>query len=197
MIPFKIDETVFNDAAAQPVRTIADPFLGAAPGAYQTPTSIYPVPTNSRMGYDQHWSIGVQRELLKGTAVEADYVGNKGSFLNSFDDVNDPGPGPGAVQNRRPYPLFGTIAFNSQDMSSNYHSLQGKIEKRYSSGLSLLASYTFSKSMQSAPSPAIGGNTAFETSLASFNIPRILPLAQRTSCLLERGGAFLRIRAGS
>ncbi len=191
MIPFKIDETVFNDTGAVPARTIADPFLGAPPGAFQTATSIYPVPTNSRMGYDQHWSLGVQRELPKGIAVEANYVGNKGSFWNSFDDVNDPPPGPGSVQNRRPYPLFGTIAFNSQDMSSNYHSLQGKVEKRYSSGLSFLASYTFSKAMQNAPSPAVGGNTAFETSLTSFNIPQNFAFSAAYEIPVGKGRPFL------
>src|SRR5262249_14486428 len=154
----KIDETVFNDVAAAPSRTIADPFLGLPPGSFQTATSIYPAPTRSRMGYDQHWSFGVQRELAGSIALEANYVGNKGSFLNAFDDVNDPPPGPGNVQNRRPYPLFGAIAFNSQDMSSNYHSINGKIEKRYSSGFSFLAAYTFSKAMLNAPSPAVGGN---------------------------------------
>ena len=196
MIPFKIDETVFNDQAAVPTRTIADPFLGLPPGSNQSATSISPTYTNLRMGSDEHWSLGFQRELFKNVALEIDYVGNKGSHLNNTNDANNPPAGPGTVQNRRPYPLFGTIQYFSQDMSSSYNSLQAKIEKRYSSGFSFLASYTFSKAMLNQNAPVTGGNNAFETSLADYNIPQNFAFNASYELPFGKGRHFLSSSRG-
>jgi len=63
---------------------------------------------------------------------EVNYVGNKGLFLPDTNNINFPNAGAGTIQTRRPYPRFGTIAYNTQDAASIYHSLQMKMEKRLS-----------------------------------------------------------------
>ena len=94
--------------------------------------------------------------------VEVNYVGNHGTHLNSSNPFNDPSPGTGAIQGRRPYSIWGPISYFSQDMSSDYHSLQVKAEKRFGSGLWYLLSYTYSKSMTIQDTPAAGGDFYFE-----------------------------------
>ncbi|MGH9845054.1 MAG: hypothetical protein ACREEM_40580, partial [Blastocatellia bacterium] len=61
---------------------------------------------------------------------------------------NIPTPGPAAtIQARRPFPRWGTALSLNSFVTSNYHALLAKAQKRFSSGLSFLASYTWSKSM--------------------------------------------------
>ncbi|HYM11734.1 MAG TPA: TonB-dependent receptor, partial [Bryobacterales bacterium] len=53
----------------------------------------------------------------------------------------------------RPFPRFTTVSlFRNNVGNTNYHSLQAKVEKRFSHGLSLLASYTRSKLIDEASS---------------------------------------------
>jgi Carboxypeptidase regulatory-like domain len=189
ILPFKLDETAFNDQTPA-VRTMADFFLGRALTTTAAP-SLVPTYTKLRMGYDQHWNFGVQRELFANTIVEVDYVANKGSFLNGTNAFNNPPAGMGAIQSRRPYPRFGTINFQSQDVSTSYHSLQAKLEKRLSRGLWYLISYTFSKSMIHQNAPAKGGNTAWEKSIADFDVPHNLAVSWGYELPFGRGKRWL------
>ena len=58
-------------------------------------------------------------------------------------DINQPRPGNGP----RPFPQFGTIGSFGSRNSSNYHSLQLRVEKRFHQGFTFLAAYTWSKSI--------------------------------------------------
>jgi hypothetical protein len=188
MIPFKLDETAFNDQTT--LRTMANFFGGKALTASAAP-SLGPTYTKLRMGYDQHWNFGVQHEIRSNIVVEIDYVGNKGSFLNGTNAANNPPAGSGAIQGRRPYPRFGSINYFSQDVSSNYHALQAKLEKRVSAGLWYLASYSFSKTMIHQNAPAKGGNTAWERSLAEFDVPHNLAFSWGYELPVGRGKRWL------
>jgi hypothetical protein len=194
MIPFKLDETAFNDQTPA-VRTMADFFLGRALTTTAAP-SLGPTYTKLRMGYDQHWNFGIQHELFSGTVVEVDYVANKGAFLNGTNAANNPPAGMGVIQARRPYPRFGTINYFSQDVSTIYHSLQAKLEKRLSAGLWYLLSYTFSKSIQHQNAPATGGNTAWERSLTDFDIPHNLAASWGYELPVGRGKRLLNSAGG-
>jgi hypothetical protein len=104
--------------------------------------------SNFRDGYVQQWNFTVQRELLQGLVLEAAYVGSKGTHLADRRNINQSSPG-----GTSPFPQFGPIAYSESAASSIYHSLQMRAEKRWSRGLSFLASYTFSKSIDNASSP--------------------------------------------
>ena len=56
-------------------------------------------------------------------------------------------PGPGAIQARRPLPAFGPATHLQYDANSTYDSLQTRLEKQFSNGLSLLAAYTFGRNI--------------------------------------------------
>jgi hypothetical protein len=84
--------------------------------------------------------------------LEIAYVGSKATHLGSILDLNqDPVPGPGDIQSRRPYPQFGGFSTLVNRGNSNYHSLQVKVEKHASHGLVFLSSFTWSKSLNDQP----------------------------------------------
>ena len=75
------------------------------------------------------------------------------------------------MQARRPFPRFGAFGYISADVSTTYHALQAKFEKRLSGGLWFLGSYTFSKSLWSTNTPAVGGKYAFEKGPSEYQVP--------------------------
>ena len=114
---------------------------------------IYPDIHDFRTPYVQQYSLGVQDEFANNWLLDLSYVGSTGRKLYRLMDVNQafapqaffPGPySPGlsslAVQG------FGVHLMQSSSNSS-YNSLQVGITKRFSYGLQLLASYTYSHSM--------------------------------------------------
>lgn len=177
MLPFRLNETVFQPQNTVPTRTLADFFLGTQLGSAQANPSLVPTKLHLKMGYNEHYSLGIQQQLSSHDMFEIGYVGNHGVDLNGTNDFNDPAPGPGAVQARRPYQPWGTITFNTQDLSTNYNSLQVKLEHRESHGLQALVAYTYSKFMQFNQSPALGGNTGYEYALSPYDIPHNLALS--------------------
>lgn len=176
MLPFRLNETQFNNTTT-PNRTLADFFLGTQLGSAQANPSLVPTKLHLNVGYNEHYSLGVQQQLSSHDMLEIGYVGNHGVDLNGSNDFNDPAPGPGSVQSRRPYQPWGTITFNSQDVSTSYNSLQVKLDHRESHGLQALVAYTYSKFMQFNQSPALGGNTGYEYALSPYDIPQNLALS--------------------
>ena len=170
MVPYTLSETDFNTNLS----TMATFFVGRPIGGAATAASLTGGYPRMPMPYDQHWSFGVQRELPRNSVVEVNYVANKGTNLYDANPINNPPAGPGTIQSRRPYPLFGAITYNGQDASSTYHALQAKFEKRFGGGMWALASYTWSKSITTSNVPAVGGNFAYERALTNFDIPQNL-----------------------
>ena len=62
--------------------------------------------------------------------------------------ITFPTPGPTAtIQARRPFPTWGTALSLDSYVTSSYHSLQVKGTRRTAKGMSLLAAYTWAKSI--------------------------------------------------
>ncbi len=130
--------------------TLTDPFpLGRGFSPLPSPVTL---DRHYRTGYAQQWSFGLQRELSTGWVAEVNYVGSKGTHLVMKRNLNQPVPGAGDINARRPVPGFSDILLVSADASSIYHALQARVEKRYATGLSLLAVYTYSKSLDNSSS---------------------------------------------
>jgi hypothetical protein len=115
--------------------------------------------------YIQQWSLDVQHELFKGLLLDVGYFGSKGTHLLGIVDLNlvAPGvaqaaglvkPGEQVVAATTPKltavrPYKGYVAINAPQywFNSSYHSLQMQIEKRFSHGSLISASYTWSHNM--------------------------------------------------
>lgn len=103
------------------------------------------------------WNLSIQREVGWNTVVEAAYAANVGHKLLGAGSmqINQVPPalmGPGNAQARRPYPQFGNITVvRRMWTNSSYHSMNLRVEKRFSSGLNFLANYTWSKFIDDVP----------------------------------------------
>ena len=118
-----------------------------------------PIDMDLPMPYTQQWNFSIQHQLPGQTLVEIGYVGSASNRLSRNYDINVPLPGPGAVNTRRPIsslevPPDGTtigpiaaLGYFERTANANYNSLQTRLEKRLTHGLSALASYTWSKNL--------------------------------------------------
>jgi hypothetical protein len=100
--------------------------------------------------YVQQWNLTVERELVRDLLAAVSYVGNKGTRNMYSSNINQADPGPGAIAPRRPFPAWPDITTMYMDGLSNYNSLQAKMQKRLSRGVSFLAGYTWAKSIDNA-----------------------------------------------
>jgi len=107
------------------------------------------------------------------------YVGAKGTHLIDSRDINQALPSVNP-QNLRPNPAFNDIDIIESAANSTYHSLQARFQQRLSAGLSMLASYTFAKSIDDASGffsttgdpnfPQNSHNLSAERGLSDFDI---------------------------
>ena len=108
--------------------------------------------TRLKTPYYQQWNFAVQQALPSQMSLEVAYAGSKGTHLQVLTDQNQVMvPGPGDIQSRRPYPNYGPFSSIQNRGNSTYNSLQVKVEKRYSYGLSFLSSFTYSKALNDLP----------------------------------------------
>lgn len=135
-------ETMFANAASAPLSQITSQLM---------PTPFYSTPTI------YEWSFSLQSQFAQNWAFEAAYVGNKGTHLdNAHEWGNQPTPGIGDLQPRRPWPDFNIMLFDTFDANSNYNSLQSKLTKRFSNGFAGLVAYTYGKILDTN-----GGNSDY------------------------------------
>jgi hypothetical protein len=165
-VPFVATSTVFNDRPSlKPTRTWADYFLGQ-PNVSPNPNPGKPcafgfaalscatpdVDSGSIVYKSQtidQWNFAIQRQLTQSTSLDVTYAGTKTSHLNQNLQVNDPLPGPGAIQTRRPLPQWGAFTYAVFQENANYNALQAKYEARNWHGLNTLISYAYSKCIDS------------------------------------------------
>jgi hypothetical protein len=175
------------------LETLSNPFqagiqepLGSSLGVEtflgQTISFFDPKPNSPRM---QRWQIGVQRELPGRWMVEASYVGNHGTDIQTSRNLNAtpaqylstsavrdqatidylsanvPNPffglmpvtagsafrGQNIARERllRPYPHFDAVNTTTNEGWSWYHALQAGLQRRFASGYTISANYTFSR----------------------------------------------------
>jgi hypothetical protein len=127
--------------------SLTNPFPSNFPVPY--PGSAIALQRNLQTPYLQQWNFGIQRQLGKPRVLEIAYVGSKGTHLIDSRNIDQPQPSVNQ-QNPGPNPKFSEIDLIESQANSIYHSLQVRLQQRLSKGLSMLASYTYSKSIDDA-----------------------------------------------
>ncbi|HWQ35795.1 MAG TPA: TonB-dependent receptor [Blastocatellia bacterium] len=114
------------------------------------------LPERLRYPTTDAWNVTLQHQLPHDVAVEAAYVGTKGTHVFAgfggdydFNQATIQGFGTLTTNQRKPFfNKFGwaqNFRYYGSDASNNYHSMQLKAEKRFSHGYSLLTHYTWSR----------------------------------------------------
>lgn len=106
-------------------------------------------PTRFTIPYVQQWNLSIQKELVRNLVWEVNYVGNSGVNLYGAYEGNQPLPGPGGVNTRRPLASLTSASILRVEpwVTSKYHGLSTRLERRFSAGLSFLGVYTFGRSL--------------------------------------------------
>ena len=142
----------------------------AAPGgsgaiARLGPGTAYNVAPSHKTTYTEQFLLNVQRQVGKDWSFELGYQGAVHRHLYGFQNLNQATPygyiGNGAattVASRTPFANLGGIQ-SAHDMGSgNYHAVSVKANRRFSRGLSVIASYTYSKSLDNTSGIRNQGN---------------------------------------
>jgi hypothetical protein len=180
-LPFAYGVTL-NGSTAAPAFSLSN---GLPPGALDisraTGVQLASIERQAISPYAQQWNFSIQHDFGSSWLAEVGYAGSKGTHLERVIDENYSPPGSGAINAKRPYksvavpatsinaalgPIYG-YHFNG---NTSYNALLTRLEKRFSQGVTLLASYTFSKSI----GDICGASAAGDTVNCGYQDPRNL-----------------------
>ena len=160
---FSVVDQIFNNLG----QTIKQPF----------PFSIQP---DLKVARIQQWSFSVQRELSPNTVVEVGYVGAESIHLPNLTDLNFSFPvfsskdvvAQPVVYTPPPYTQLGSPGFNYTDSArtASFNSLQAKVERRFSHGLTFLSSFTWGRALDYASAVRTAGYESSDNHLYDWKL---------------------------
>ncbi|MDQ6676783.1 MAG: carboxypeptidase regulatory-like domain-containing protein [Acidobacteriota bacterium] len=187
-----VDVTPFSPqfSLTQPQGSFSNPLLGLTnpyPSPFPPPKdSAFPGPVLV-ITYDPshggkeltpvvyQWNMIVERQFRADWLARVAYVGTQSRHLLESLELNPAVYTPGSklsTDARRAFQPYGSISQATQDINSGYNSLQLTLQKRYSHGLTVLANYTWSKSIDTLPyNQGITGVSAGNNSPIPWNFP--------------------------
>ena len=184
--PFSLRLTITNPPQGldNPYASTGNPFPFTPPSGAAAQTYMFTQPITLshfdpafRNAVVQQWNVNVQQEIAGYVATIA-YVGNRGDHLFQSYQKNPARPGAGSVDSRRVYaPAFGPITTFASVAESAYDALQLSLNKRLTHGFTVLASYTWSKFVDTASGDGDGGSNPFDLSadkgISDLDIPHV------------------------
>jgi outer membrane receptor protein involved in Fe transport len=156
----------------------ADPFNGTNPFTrpFPEPMTLLVVSRNLHLPYAQDWNLNIQRSFGADWLLQIGYVGTTGVRLPRFIEGNPAIYHPNGqstrdnVIQRRLYSgctleqpdhcVYGSVGEIAGIANSSYNALEATLRKRFSHGLSFLASYTWSHSIDDVSSFNITGSAS-------------------------------------
>lgn len=139
-----------------PLRTAAQVQAAALAGQVGT---VQAVDRDTKFTKSLQWGFNIQHELKSGLLFDIGYLGSRGLNLFSAYNLNQAQPGPGSIPSRRPIQALNQIAninFLGYYGASTYHGLLTKVQKTFQNGTSLMAVYTWGKSIDDSISGSSG-----------------------------------------
>lgn len=129
---------------------------------YITPrgTNLFAAEIDGRKPRVYMWTFSMQKSFWRDWLAEAAYVGSQGRRLskryNAYSNVT-----PGVLYDVTPgvatrYPQLNQMLYSSQAGWSQFHGLNLKLEKRFSSGFQILMAHTFAKSIDTDSAGSFG-----------------------------------------
>jgi len=162
--PFTVAATGANAGQRFPLQHVAYGASRANPNStvnwsqFEPLVGIPAVDPNDVTPYAQHWMASVERQLGASTLATVSYVGTASHHLLVLEEANAANPtlclslgaacGPFNEQAARTIfgPAFGSVELQETIANANYNAFEATLNHR-TRGLELLASYTYSKSI--------------------------------------------------
>ena len=160
-----------------PINSFANPFYAPDPFGvpFPQPMTLLVVSPNLRLPYAQDWNLNIQHSFGADWLLQVGYVGTTGVKLPRFIEGNPAVYIPGQstednVNQRRLYSgctlanpnncVYASVGEIASIANSSYNALEASLRKRFSHGLSFLASYTWSHSIDDVSSFNITGSAS-------------------------------------
>jgi hypothetical protein len=124
-----------------PQLELSNPFEAAVPSEL----TIRGLDPFFRNAYIQNWQATLQTEFLRNWTLQLGYEGRKVTRASMEIPANVPLPGPGSIQERRPNSEFGRFEVTSSRGSSIGHTLNVEAERRFFSGFSCRAGFSWNR----------------------------------------------------
>ena len=124
-----------------------------------------------KLPYALEWNVALEQGLGKQEGISASYVGSVGRRLLQTADVLSPNPN------------YGEAILVANSATSDYNALQVQFQRRLSSGLQALASYTWSHSIDDASAGSLGNG-------ANRLVPALNPRSNRGASDFDIRHAF-------
>lgn len=150
VFPFVVSETVNRQPKNPEFLTIANPFP-VQPTLTSNVLNANGWELHAPTPYLQSWNLTVERDLGMDSAVEAGYIGSKGTHLNRLYNINQPVRSAATAPNfPYPYPGWNTINMVGFGFDSVYNAANITIRRRFARNFFYRISYIYSKSIDNA-----------------------------------------------
>jgi trimeric autotransporter adhesin len=139
-------ENVINTSCTPPCAnplTLENGFPGSGANALTNTWAINP---NQKLPYAQNWTFTVAQTLPHNILLETEYIGTKGTDLTINEAPTLAGTGGALISNAK------TFSYNTWGANSTYNAGQARVTRRFSTGMSAVVLYTFSKAIDDASS---------------------------------------------
>jgi hypothetical protein len=163
------------------------PAMAVAPKLTDSRTAM---DADLRNPYTERWSFGFQRQPPQSTVLDVSYVGSESHKLTTIANWN-----PQLFNGVRLYANSGPVTAKTSQGNSSYHALQARLDRRYTRGFQMAASYTWSKFIDSTSEgigymnvqqpganngtsvPIMQGGLKLDRGLSDFDRPQRLTIA--------------------
>lgn len=151
----------------------------------------------NRTPYVSQWSFGIQRTFFRDYILEVEYTGSTGQKLPERRNLNIASVDPSGVVpivQRVPYPSYGFILLTYNGGWSSYQAMTTRLEKRFSGGLYMLASCTYSNALDLGSTDEFSMVSAemkkWDRGRSSFDVPQRFVYSYVYELPFGRGKAF-------
>jgi hypothetical protein len=193
--PF-VDFTVKNNGSVVPQFDLSNAFQD---NTVSVQPSIFSTSGRLANPYVQQWNTSLEFPIRQLFVLNLSYFGQKGTRLRRQLNLNQPPAGsPESLDDRRPFPAFKNIFQFETSASSIAHAVEVRGERRFRSGLGLVASYRFSRSIDDATLismlPQDSHNLRAERGLSDFHMKHRLVFSGTYNLPGLAGRRFAAIR---
>lgn len=169
--------TIFTyNSIASSLLTLTNPTPASAQGALPKPNA-FTINPNLPTAYMNQWSFDLEHGLWHNAGLDIQYLGSHTLHLDRSFFLNQPLPGPGNVDARRPNQNFRQIRQIQNDEIANYQGLSVVLRQNVFRGFTALFSYTWSKALDVSTDSNGGGapmdpyNWRRDYALSNWDVP--------------------------